>query len=86
MNTTIEDVILNYLKRNVPIKKIRNGRRFKRGFTLNYENHFISKKNDAKSKTEINIAFSVLTDEIKYVFNSSDQTTNIVALKYLNIL
>jgi hypothetical protein len=81
LDESMQQIMLNYLSKTYPIKKIRDGRRFKRGIVSDYdEKYFLKPTNEA------NRLFSYLSNDLTAVFSPTKLEINMVLLKYLGLL
>ena len=80
----MENIVLNFLKNEFPIKRLKNGKRFGRGIIINYNNleyrKFLSNKND------VDKLFIILYKILINIFDLSGLEGNSIVLKYLGII
>lgn len=76
-----QKLMLEYLQKNHPIKKLRDGRRFKRGILTDDEIKIF-----LKPREETNKVFNYLATELFEVFGVQQLEINMAVLKYLNLI
>ena len=79
--------MLRFLQANFPVKKLKDGRRFKRGIIL--DSGFIegpSRKVFLKPQTEINTLFILLSKVLEDVFSFSRVEITTALLTYLKLI
>lgn len=75
-----KDIMIKYLKVAYPIKRLRDGRRYKRGFVINDVPYFL------KSRSELNKAFNALKEMLIIVFDASEYEANLTVLTYMDLI
>lgn len=82
-----QEIILNFLQINFPIKKLKDGRRFKRGIII--DSGFIegpTRKVFFKPQAELNSLFILLSKVLEDVFSIPKLEINMALMKYLNLI
>lgn len=81
MDETTQIIMLNYLQKTFPVKKLKDGRRFKRGIRTDEDmNLYLS------PREETNKAFNYLSNDLANVFGVPQVEINLTVLKYLNLI
>ena len=82
----MQDIMLNYLRDNYPVTKLRMGRRFKRGIKLS--EYVEDEKGYAflKPREELNKTFNGLSIALDDIFGLPQYEINVILLRYLNLL
>ena len=81
-----QDIILDYLKAEYPVTKLRDGRRFKRGIVLDGVNGNDKGFGFLKPNEELKKTFNGLFNSINDMFGVSHYEINVVILRYLDLL
>jgi len=82
-----QDIMLKFLQAYFPVKKLKDGRRFKRGIII--EPGFSvgpTRKIYLKPQSELHALFVILYSILEDVFDFSKLEINMVLLKYLNVI
>lgn len=88
MHEETNEMLLAFLTQYFPVKRLRDGRRFKRGILI--EGRWLGPKaSDSKfflkSQSDLNSAFSILYKILVDVFGFTATEVNPVLLTYLNV-
>ena len=75
-----QELMLMFLKQNYPIKRLKDGKHFKRGVIIDSTNVFLSPKSELH---KLGIQLTYILDDM---FSFSKLEINMVVLKYLNII
>lgn len=81
-----QKIILNYLKVEYPVTKLRDNRRFKRGIIILDYSTNPKGFSFLQPRAELNKTFDSLFQSIKDMFGVSEYEINVVVLKYLGLL
>lgn len=81
VDETMQQIMFDYLSKAYPIKKIRDGRRFKRGVVSDSDEKYF-----LKPQIEANRLFNYLSNDLISVFSAEQLEINMVVLKYLGLL
>lgn len=77
----MQQIMLNYLRKAYPIKRLKDGRRFKRGIVSDTgDKLYLTPQSDAER------TFKNLDTNLKRVFSAEQLEINILLLKYLGLL
>jgi hypothetical protein len=80
-------LILKFLQENFPVKRLKDGRRFRRGIIIDGSFTGMFTHNTFMSpETELQRTFAFLSDIIENVFGFSKLEINMAILTYLNII
>lgn len=77
MDNIMIDLMLNYLKKSFPVKRLKSGRRFKRGVDIDGHSFFLPGSSDM---------FKVkIYNSLKGCYAASDEEIKLVIKRYYNI-
>ena len=80
LDTQEKELILKFLTRNYPVSRVKHETRFKRSILFeNNESFILSNKNSVKELHQ------KLSDVIRIVFSSNNETIRIVLNEFLNL-
>ena len=82
-----QELMLKFLQEHFPVKRLKDGRRFKRGIIIDGEfTGLFSHKVFMAPQSELQKAFAFLADILDDVFAFSKLEINMVLLKYLKLI
>lgn len=83
MDDRLRDMVFNYLKRNFPIKRLKNdeGKGFKRGIVV--ADAFGRRKLFFRPQSSLNALYQILHHDVEYVFGITPTETTMILHQYL---